>query len=69
MKNRISGALMRRQELEKRIAALEADVFELRRHNVRLAEMLDLVQELLIPIAQQDEEKVQDAINKYRQSL
>lgn len=69
MKERVSGALVKRRELEKRIAALEADVFELRRHNVRLAELLDLVQELLIPMAQRDEEKVNEAIAKFRQSL
>ena len=64
-----AGAFRARRELEERVAALEADVFELRRHSVRLAELLDVVQELLVPVADRDEEKVRAAVEKYRESL
>lgn len=55
--------------LEKRVEDLEADMTQLRRHNLRLAEMADVVQELLIPMASRDEAAVQDAIARFRDSL
>ncbi|MFT3874501.1 MAG: hypothetical protein QM714_17950 [Nocardioides sp.] len=45
--------------LRERVAELEEDLQEARRLNVRVAELLDLVEELLVPMAQQDEERVQ----------
>lgn len=55
--------------LEQRIADLEADVAELRRHHLRLAEIADLVQELLIPLADRDEARTQAAIERFNESL
>ena len=57
------------QRLEERIQDLEADVTQLRRHNLRLAEIVDVVQELLVPMASRDEAKVQDAIARFQESL
>ena len=57
------------QQLEQRIADLEADLTELRRHNLRLAERADVIQELLVPMASRDEEAVRDAIARFRESL
>jgi hypothetical protein len=56
-------------ELERRVADLEADVSEMRQHNLRLAEIADVVQELLIPMASRDEAKVQEAIERFNKSL
>jgi hypothetical protein len=56
-------------ELEQRVADLEADMSEMRRHNLRLAEIADVVQELLIPMASRDEVKVQEAIERFNKSL
>ena len=56
-------------QLEKRVADLEADMSEMRRHNLRLAEIADVVQELLIPMASRDEVKVQEAIERFNKSL
>ncbi|MFL6003083.1 MAG: DUF6752 domain-containing protein [Nocardioides sp.] len=56
-------------ELEQRVADLEADMSEVRRHNLRLAEISDVVQELLIPLASRDEVKVQEAIERFNKSL
>jgi hypothetical protein len=56
-------------ELEQRVADLEADMSEMRRHNLRLAEISDVVQELLIPLASRDEAKVQEAIERFNKSL
>jgi hypothetical protein len=57
------------RELEQRVADLEADVTEMRRHNLRLAEIVDVVQELLVPLASRDEARVQEAIKRFQESL
>lgn len=57
------------QALEQRVADLEADLTEVRRHNLRLAEIVDVVQELLVPMADRDEEKVREAIARFQESL
>ena len=56
-------------QLEQRVADLEADVSEMRQHHLRLAEIADVVQELLIPMASRDEAKVQEAIERFNKSL
>lgn len=55
--------------LERRIEDLEADMAELRRHNLRLAELTDVVQELVIPMASRDEEAVAAAIERFHESM
>jgi hypothetical protein len=55
--------------LEERITDLEADVAEMRQHNLRLAELTDVVQELLVPLASRDEGAVAEAVEKFRKSL
>jgi hypothetical protein len=52
--------------LEKRVAALEEAVQENRALNVRLAELTDVVTELLLPVAARDEEKLEELLGKYR---
>ena len=56
-------------ELEQRVADLETDMREVRQHNLRLAEISDVIQELLIPLASRDEAKVQEAIERFNKSL
>lgn len=56
-------------ELTARVAQLEQDLAELREQSLRLAEIADVVQELLIPMAQRDEEKIEAAIERFRQEL
>lgn len=73
MKNRIrsgvakvarlgSGAQI--DELRDRVAVLEEEVQEARQVNLRLAELIDVVQELLLPVAQRDEAKVAEAVER-----
>jgi hypothetical protein len=57
------------EALQQRVADLEADVAELRRHNLRLAEIVDVVQELLVPMASRDEEAVERAIRRFQESI
>jgi hypothetical protein len=57
------------RQLEERVAALEAEVRSLDPVHVRLAELIDLVQELLLPVAQQDQEKVAALVAKYTDEL
>ena len=43
------------EALRERVAVLEDEVQECRQLNLRLAELTDVVQELLLPVAQRDE--------------
>lgn len=47
------------ETLRRRVDDLEAEVQEARRLNRRVAELLDIVEELLVPLTLRDEEKVQ----------
>ena len=67
--NVVGRVRSRAAELEQRVSDLEADVSEMRQHNLRLAEIADVVQELLIPMATRDEAKVQEAIERFNKSL
>ena len=64
-KNSPMGSL----SLRKRVMELEAEVQELRHLNRRLAELLDVVEELLVPLAQRDEEKVRSFLDSHSVSL
>ena len=55
--------------LEQRVADLEADVAEMRQHNLRLAELADIVQELLVPMSSRDDATVQAAVERFQRSL
>ena len=57
------------QKMEARISALEEEMQEARRLNRRLAELTDIVQELLLPVAQRDEEKLAASLEKYAARL
>lgn len=56
-------------DLEQRVAELETELQESRRLNMRLAELTDIVQELLLPVAQQDQELLADRLKRYSASL
>jgi hypothetical protein len=61
-----SGRLRR---LQNRVAELENEVQENRRLNRRVAELLDIVEELLVPIAQRDEERVRAYLRAHEAGL
>jgi hypothetical protein len=48
---------------------LEAEVQECRQLNLRLAELTDVVQELLLPVAQRDEARITEVMERYTKNL
>ncbi|MBC2933881.1 DUF6752 domain-containing protein [Nocardioides sp. zg-1228] len=54
------------RDLERRVAALEEAVQDNRALNVRVAELTDVVTELLLPVAARDEERLAELLEKYR---
>ncbi len=59
----------RLDQLQQRLDDLEAEVQECRQLNVRLAEVTDLVEQLLLPMAARDEEKIAAAVEKYSRTI
>ncbi len=55
--------------LRERVVRLEAEVDELQQLNLRLAELTDVVQELLLPLARQDPDKAVELLERYRDEL
>lgn len=55
--------------LEQRVGELEEEVQENRALNRRLAELIDVVAELLLPVSQRDEQRVAQVLDRYRETL
>lgn len=55
--------------LRERVDILEAEVQECRQLNLRLAELTDVVGELLLPLAHRDEAKVAEVMEKYARGI
>jgi hypothetical protein len=49
--------------------ALEEGVQECRQLNRRIAELTDIVTELLVPVAQRDESRVRELLSQYQDRL
>jgi hypothetical protein len=64
---RVGGPLI--ADLTNRIGELEAEIQENRNLNLRVAELVDVVQELLIPVASQDQAKIAEAVEKFQKAL
>ena len=60
--------LAKARTLPRRIRDLEAEVQENRQLNRRVAELTDVVAELLVPLADRDEEKVRALMEQYRRT-
>jgi hypothetical protein len=60
---------LRGRSVAARLAALEAEVQEQRQLNRRVAELTDLVAELLVPLAGQDDGTVRGIVDRYRSSI
>lgn len=57
------------EELRERVAVLEEEVQECRQLNLRLAELTDVVEELLLPVAARDEARLAAVLEKYSRGL
>jgi hypothetical protein len=56
-------------DLRRRVKRLENEVQECRALNLRLAELTDLVTELLLPLSQRDDALVTELLERYQKSL
>ncbi|WP_231482703.1 DUF6752 domain-containing protein [Nocardioides sp. URHA0020] len=62
-------SMRRRQSVHARLAALEEELQESRQLNRRITELIDVVAELLVPIVDRDEERVNEVLEQYRKSI
>lgn len=61
--------LAERNDVDGRLRALEAEVQENRALNRRIAELTDVVTELLLPAAQRDEARIAEVLENYRKTV
>jgi hypothetical protein len=61
--------LRRLAALEARVDELDAEIQECRQVNLRLAELTDVVAELLLPVAERDVARVQEVLRRYVESV
>lgn len=57
------------EELQQRVDDVVAQLDEARQHNLRLAEIVDVVQELLVPLAHRDEARLAEAIESFTRTV
>ena len=69
LSRRLKGVRRSQAALEARVTELEAEMQEHRRLNLRVAELTDIVQELLLPVAQRDEATLKERLERYSASL
>ena len=60
---------MRLRDLEERIEVMEDEMQEHRQLSRRVAELTDLVADLLVPLAQNDQSRVDEIVSEYRASI
>lgn len=65
----MSDRVRRNRRVDERLAALEEEVQECRQLNLRLAELVDVVGELLLPVAQRDQERITEALRRYNEGV
>ena len=59
----------RLDQLHERLDDMQAEIQECRQLNLRLAEVTDLVEQLLLPMSARDEEKIAEAVEKYSRTI
>ena len=55
--------------LAARVSELEAEVQECRQLNLRLAELCDVTMELLLPVADRDQDRIDQILADYREGV
>ncbi|GAA3653960.1 hypothetical protein GCM10022237_12410 [Nocardioides ginsengisoli] len=61
--------LRERGALRERVRVLEEEVQENRRLNRRIAELTDVVVELLVPLEARDQERVEEVLGRFRSGV
>jgi hypothetical protein len=69
MPQRLQSPAPQSDDLAARVSALEAAVDENRRLNQRLADVIDVVTEVLVPALDRDDERVRKALDDLDQTL
>jgi hypothetical protein len=64
---KVAGSML--DDLQQRLRDLEAEVQECRQLNTRLAEVTDLLEQVLLPAAAQDPERLAAALEKYSSTV
>ena len=57
------------RNLRRRVAGLEEEVLESRQLNKQVAEMIDVIAEVLLPAGQRDEQRIHELLKKYEAGL
>ncbi|MDQ6641589.1 MAG: hypothetical protein M3Y66_03740 [Actinomycetota bacterium] len=57
------------EQLKDRVSSLESEIDELRQQSLRLAEIADVVQELLVPLSSRDQARIDAAIESFQKSV
>lgn len=65
----VVARLRERAGLRERVRVLEEEVQENRQLNRRIAELTDVVAELLIPLEARDRERVDEVLDRFRSGL
>lgn len=65
----LASRARRLRTLPQRVTQLEADMVEARELHVRVAELTDLVAELLVPLAKLDPERAVEILERYQDEL
>lgn len=63
------GPFAELRDLRRRVADLEEEAQEARRLNLRVAELVDVVEELLVPMAARDEKRTAEALEKFSRGV
>ncbi len=65
----LKKAARNRSALRRRVALLEQEVQECRQVNLRVAELCDVMMELLLPVAERDEKAISEVLDRYREGV
>lgn len=57
------------RNLRRRVASLEEEVLESQQLNKQVAEMIDVIAEVLLPAEQRDEQRIHELLKKYDAGL
>ena len=69
VRSAVRRARQRHRGVHARLAALEHELQEQRQLSRRVAELTDLVAELLVPLARQDGDAAAEIVERYRLSI